>query len=116
VAHPDTPDPRSVVAAFNDCINTRDLTGLTALMAGDHTFVDSAGAAVTGREACAEAWQGFFAAFPDYRNVFVTVVTNGDTVTATGYSTCSEPALTGPARWTATLRDDKVTRWQVTDA
>ena len=116
MAHPEPPDRRSVVAAFNDCINARDLTGLVARMTGDHTFVDAAGAAVTGRDACAEAWQGFFAAYPDYRNVFVTMVANGDTVTVSGYSTCSEPALAGAARWTATVRDDKVARWQVDDA
>jgi ketosteroid isomerase-like protein len=105
-----------VVAAFNDRINAGDLAGLTELMTGDHTFVDPAGAAVTGRAACTEAWRAFFAAFPDYRNVFATVVTDGDTVAVTGHSTCSEPALAGPARWTATVRDGKVARWQVTDA
>jgi ketosteroid isomerase-like protein len=116
MARPDQPDPRSVVVAYNDRINARDLAGLTDLMTGDHTFVDPAGAAVTGRDACAEAWRGFFAAFPDYRNVFATMDADGDTVTVIGHSTCSEPALAGPARWTATVRDGKVARWQVTDA
>jgi hypothetical protein len=39
----------------------------------------------------------------------------GDTVTVTGHSMCSEPALAGPARWTATVRDGKVARSQVAD-
>ena len=116
MAHPDRPDPRSVVVVFNGRINARDLVGLTALMTEDHTFVDAAGAVVRGRAACTGAWQGFFAAFPDCRNVFVAVVADGDTVTVTGHSTCSEPALAGPARWTATVRDGKVARWQVTGA
>ena len=103
-----------MVAAYNDRINARDLAGLAGLMTDDHTFVDPAGAAVTGRAACAEAWRGFFAAFPDYRNVFTAMVADGDTVTVTGHSTCSEPALAGPARWTATVRGGKVVRWQVT--
>ncbi|WP_328470974.1 nuclear transport factor 2 family protein [Actinoplanes sp. NBC_00393] len=107
--------PRSVAYAFNDCINDRDLAGLSALMTDDHTFVDAAGAAITGKAACAEAWRSFFAAFPDYRNEFVTVNVDGGTVTVTGYSTCSEPALAGPARWTATVVDGRVSRWQVTD-
>jgi hypothetical protein len=32
--------------------------------------VDSAGATIDGKVACLDAWRGFFAAFPDYRNVF----------------------------------------------
>jgi ketosteroid isomerase-like protein len=82
-------------------------------MADDHTFVDSAGATIAGRPACIEAWRGFFDAFPDYRNVFASLVADGDIVTAAGHSECSEPALAGPARWTATIRDGKVARWQV---
>ena len=116
MAYQDGPDPRSVVVAFNDRINARDLAGLTDLMTEDHTFVDPAGAVVRGRAACTAAWRGFFAAFTDYRNVFAAVVADGDTVTVIGRSTCSEPALAGPARWTATVRDGKVACWQVTDA
>ena len=86
-----------MVVTFNDRINARDLASRTALMTEDHTFEDPAGAVVRGRAACTGAWQGFFAAFPDYRNVFVAVVADGDTVTVTGHSTCSEPALAGPA-------------------
>ncbi len=84
-------DATDVVAAFNDRINARDLDGLTALMTDDHTFVDDAGAAISGRQACAEAWAGFFAAFPDYRNVFETMTAEGETVRVTGHSVCAEP-------------------------
>jgi ketosteroid isomerase-like protein len=110
------PDPRSVVAAFNDRINARDLDGLAALMTDDHTFVDSAGATFAPKSACAEAWRGFFDAFPGYRNVFTSLAAEGDTVTITGYSECSDPELAGPARWIATVREGKVARWQVSDA
>jgi hypothetical protein len=47
------------------------------------------------------AWRGFFASFPDYRNVFATAETNGDTVAITGHSECSVPELAGPVRWDA---------------
>jgi ketosteroid isomerase-like protein len=73
-----------VVVRFNDCINGRDLDGLSALMSDDHTFVDSAGGAVVGRRACREAWRGFFAAYPDYRNVFTSMSVVGDVVTVVG--------------------------------
>ena len=106
-------DPTDVVTAFNERINARDLDGLTALMTDDHAFVDPAGAVISGRPACAEAWAGFFTAFPDYRNLFETMAATGATVTVTGRSVCAEPALAGPAVWTATVRGDRVSRWQV---
>jgi ketosteroid isomerase-like protein len=116
VAEAAWPDPPSVVVAFNECINARDLDGLTSMMTDDHEFVDSAGAVVAGKAACVEAWRGFFDAFPDYRNVFASVLADGDTVTVVGRSECSEPSLVGPARWTATVRAGRIARWQVDDA
>ena len=109
-------DATDVVARFNDRINAQDLDGLTALMTEDHTFVDAAGRTVSGKPACADAWSGFFAAFPDYRNVFEAMTADGDTVRVNGYSVCAEPALAGPAAWMATVRADKVSRWQVSGA
>ncbi|MBT2407462.1 nuclear transport factor 2 family protein [Streptomyces sp. ISL-87] len=107
------PDPRTVAIRFNDRINAGDLDGLAALMSQDHTFIDTAETAVTGKQACLDAWRGFFAAFPDYRNVFTSVTAQGGLVTALGHSVCAEPSLAGPARWTAVVHDGKVTRWQV---
>jgi hypothetical protein len=42
------------VIAFNEAINRRDLTALTALMTDDHRFVDSADDVVDGNAACSE--------------------------------------------------------------
>ena len=102
--------------AFNDAITARDLDGLAALMSADHRFVDGAGGTVEGKEACVDAWRGFFAAYPDYRNHFESVVEEqAGVVHATGRSTCSnEPALVGPAHWWASVRDGLVTEWRVT--
>jgi hypothetical protein len=36
-------DPVSIIQAFNDCINKRDIDGLAALMSEDHTFIDRDG-------------------------------------------------------------------------
>ena len=105
----------AVVHRFNDAINRRDLPALVELMTEDHRFVDSAGAAVEGRDACTEAWRGFFSAFPDYRNRFHTIRADGDVVMVEGRSDCSTPELTGPARWRVRLRDGLVTEWHVTD-
>jgi ketosteroid isomerase-like protein len=105
-----------VMVAFNDAINAADVARLEALMTEDHQFVDPAGAEVHGRAACVDAWRGFFAGFPDYRNVFDAVreVAPGE-VEAVGRSECSDPRLDGPARWTATVLDGRVARWQVED-
>ena len=107
-------DEFDVVRAFNDAINARDLDALTALMTDDHRFVDSDGAIVNGKAACTEAWRDFFAAFPDYRNVFDDMrSTTPGVVDNVGHSECSFAPLDGPARWRAEVRDGKVSLWQV---
>jgi ketosteroid isomerase-like protein len=105
---------RRVAIAFNEAINGRALEALAALMTDDHTFVDSAGSVLAGQDAVLAAWKGFFEAFPDYRNVWSEVTSKGQTVIAMGRSVCSnEPALDGPAIWTARTRDGKVSEWRV---
>jgi len=104
-----------VVVAFNAAINRRDLVALTALMAHDHRFVDAAGSVVSGEPACRQAWAGFFAAFPDYRNVFDTVDWRDGRVVAVGRSECSVAALRGAAVWTAIVVDGLVAEWRVED-
>jgi ketosteroid isomerase-like protein len=106
-----------VVVAFNEAINAADVSRLEGLMTEDHRFVDAAGSEVHGRAACVDAWRGFFTAFPGYRNVFARVreVAPGE-VEAVGRSECSDPRLDGPARWTATVVEGRVRRWQVDEA
>jgi ketosteroid isomerase-like protein len=107
----------AVVLAFNAAINRRDLPGLGWLMADDHRFIDTAGNTFTGKPACLEAWRGFFASFPDYRNVFDNVrSSSGGIVEVHGRSECSIAALAGPARWRAVVADGLVVEWRVFDA
>lgn len=108
-------DPALTVAAFNVCINARDVDGLAALMADDYTFVDSAGTVEPGKSAGLDAWRGFFARFPDYRNIFETVEVRDGAVIVTGRSVCSQEALDGPAIWTVRVRDGLVAEWRVDD-
>jgi ketosteroid isomerase-like protein len=91
------------------------MDGLAALMTPDHIFIDAANHTIHGSGKALEAWRGFFAAFPDYQNVFDSLVSNGDLVSITGHSTCSDKRLDGPAIWTARLRDSKVSEWRVYD-
>jgi hypothetical protein len=83
-------------------------------MTDAHTFIDSDGNVVSGRDEVLNAWRGFFDAFPDYRNDWSKLTPVGSTLIALGRSICStEPALDGPAIWMATTADDKVSEWRV---
>jgi hypothetical protein len=55
-------DPESIAVLFKRCINSRNIEALTHLMTDDHTFIDTEGSAVSGRQGCRAAWQGFFEA------------------------------------------------------
>ena len=105
---------RRAAIAFNEAVNRRDLDSLDRLMTDDHTFIDSEDNVLTGKEQVLKAWKGFFNEFPDYRNDWSKVIRIGGTLTAVGRSVCStEPALDGPAIWTARIRDDRVSEWRV---
>jgi ketosteroid isomerase-like protein len=107
----------AVVLAFNAAINRSDLPGLGQLMADDHRFIDTAGNTITGKPARLAAWRGFFASFPDYRNVFDNLHSRrGGIVEVHGRSECSVAALAGPARWRAVVADGLVVEWRVLDA
>jgi len=107
--------PATVAERFNDAITHRDIDGLATLMSDDHRFIDTEGGTVSGKQACLAAWRGFFESFPDYRNVFTSFSTRGEVVVIVGRSECSEPALAGPALWTATIVGDQVAEWHVHD-
>ncbi len=108
-------DPRHVVERFNDCIGAGDLDGLAILMTADHAFIDSAGETWRGRDECLRTWSGFFEAFPGYHNVFTGAESSNELVVLRGYSVCAEPALDGPAIWSAQVRGGKVAEWRVHD-
>ena len=109
-------DEVAVVTSFNEAINAQDLDRLDELMTEAHRFVDSAGATIDGRVACLDAWRGFFAAFPDYRNVFEECRCLGDgLVFVRGRSVCTVAELDGPAEWRVVVRDALVDQWQVSE-
>jgi ketosteroid isomerase-like protein len=109
-------DAAQVVLSFNEAIKRRDLAALTELMTESHRFIDSAGATVEGRDACVEAWRGFFDSFPDYRNIFDDIEDVGDgVVLVRGRSECSFLPLDGPAEWRAVVLDARVDVWQVSE-
>ena len=81
-----------------------------------HAFTDSDANVFSGKAEVLKAWEGFFEAFPDYRNEWSRVTLTGGTLVAVGRSICStEPLLDGPAIWAATTAGDKVSEWRVYD-
>ncbi len=110
---PTVVNPRALTRTFNEHINNRDLNGLAALMTDDHTFIDTAGHATCGKSKCLEAWRGFFTSFPDYRNVFDSLVVDDDCVVVVGRSSCADVRLNGPAMWVAKVNGDRLAEWRV---
>ena len=106
-------DLKKTALKFNDCINSRDIGGLSSLMTDDHAFIDTADNVFHGKEQCINIWKQFFAAFPDYRNIFTKATERGDAVIIEGRSVCSEKALEGPAIWMAKIREEKVAQWRI---
>jgi ketosteroid isomerase-like protein len=106
--------PTAVATEFNDHVNDANLRALASLLSEDHRFIDSLGNMVSGKPACIAAWNGFFKAFPGYRNTFESFHEIGHTVLITGFSDCpNHMELTGPAIWTATVIADRLTEWRV---
>lgn len=109
-------DPlQGLVRQFNEAINSQDMKGLAELMSSEHAFMDTAGHAIRGKQETLKAWESFFAAFPDYQNVFEGLVTKEDLVVIVGRSSCSDRRLDGPALWTARVENGKITEWRVFD-
>lgn len=106
-------DPKLVVLQFNECINHRDLPGLSALMAEDHLFIDSSDDVHKGKEMMVKGWNDFFNQYPDYRNHFSVVESRNNLVLVIGHSTCSHESLDGPALWTAKVENDLIAEWRV---
>jgi uncharacterized protein (TIGR02246 family) len=111
-----------VVRAFIAAINRQDLADMSNLMAAEHTFVDSEGATVSGREQMMEAWKAFFGMFPDYRIEVEAVLSAGDVVAVFGSASGTYAGTRGPvaenhikmlAAWRAAVTGGTVTSWQV---
>ena len=111
----DVEQNKATILRFNDFVNARDIEGLSQMMTDDHVFIDAVDNRVAGKSACVQAWQGFFAAFPDYRNDFAQISANKELLVVVGRSSCADPRLDGPALWTAKVRGNCISEWRVFD-
>jgi ketosteroid isomerase-like protein len=114
--------PETVVRRFVERINAHDLAGIVALLAPDHRFVDSLGAAFEGRETLRAGWAGYLRMVPDYAIELERVVADGDEVVLIGsargtYSRdgALHPADSWrtPAAWLARVERGLLAEWRV---
>ena len=91
-------------------------------MTDDHTFVDSGGTTVTGREVMVSGWKEYYAMFPDYTIEAATIVQNGAVVAIFGSWKATyahhgrlapEDRGGGPAAWQARVEGGRIKTWQV---
>jgi uridine phosphorylase len=106
-------DPKLTALRFNECINRQDIDGLASLMSEGHTFIDRQGQIDEGKQSLIRGWKEFFRSFPDYRNTFLRVESQGDVVVLYGFATWRQGAEPDHAIWTATIEDDLVAEWHI---
>jgi ketosteroid isomerase-like protein len=107
-------DPKLIALLYNECINNQDLNGLILMMSEDHKFIDIKNRVET-KEQMKESWRSFFEQYPDYKNVFHTIISRDNFVIMLGHSECSHEPLDGPAIWTAKIVNGKVAEWRIYD-
>jgi predicted SnoaL-like aldol condensation-catalyzing enzyme len=106
-------DPKLTALQFNEYINRQDIDGLSSLMTEGHTFIDRKGEVDKGKETMIRGWIDFFKSFPDYKNTFERVESQGDLVVLYGYATWNKGADPDHAIWTAVVEDDLVAEWRI---
>ncbi len=102
-----------LINKFNKFINSQNIEGLSELMTDDHIFIDSENNIVRSKENCLKAWNKFFKLFPDYKNVFVSMMEKESIILIEGYSSCSDAKLNGQAIWSVKIINDKIAEWRV---
>jgi hypothetical protein len=111
-----------VILAFTEAVNRHDVATIADLMSEDHTFIDSLGRSVSGRNEMVEAWNAYFAMFPDYEILVHTMLSDNCTVAVFGSVSGTyngkrglipENRIAMPAAWKANVADGKVRLLQV---
>ena len=100
---------------FVAAINSHDLEAIASLMTPDHLFVDSLGNRVQSAESMRTGWRGYFAICPDYWIRVRTLLSDNETVLASGEAggTIDSTAWETPVAWQAIVRGARVSEWRV---
>ena len=111
-----------VVKSFIAAINQRDVTQLSELMTEDHTFVDSGGTVVTGRDTMAAGWGQYYQMFPDFKIEIENILEGNGLIAVFGSTSGTyngkrglvpENRIEMPAAWKAIVEVGKIKHWQV---
>lgn len=106
-------DPKHTAIQFNQCITDHDIDGLSRLMTDDHAFIDKDGTVHQPKQEMIEKWKIFFEMFPNYRNIFNSIISKDNKVIMTGFAYWSEQQPYDPAIWVATIVDELVREWRI---
>lgn len=112
----------TIVRAYVDAINAKDLDKMASLMDENFTYKDSGGGFNQGKANMLKGWREYFGMFPDFTIQADLLFSEGDTVAMFGatsgtYKTddglLPENKTRGPAAWQIRLQDGKIALWQV---
>jgi ketosteroid isomerase-like protein len=106
-------DPKLIALQFNETINRQDIKRLASLMTEGHMFIDRKGAVDEGKATMTQGWIDFFRSFPEYRNTFERVQSQGNLVVMYGYATWEVGADPDYAIWTARIEGGLVAEWRI---
>src|ERR1700675_1357994 len=110
------------VLQFLERINQHDADKLAELMTEDHTFIDSLGQSVSGRENMRLGWRSYYAFCPDYWVTHQEIFPNGDLVAVFGAASGTiaadgrlpdENKWRTSAAWLAIVDRNLVKQWRV---
>ena len=110
-------DAVATLQEFVRRINAHDPKAIVSLCSGDHVFIDSLGAQMSGRERLEQGWTGYFSLFPDYRIDVEVAAAENEVVLASGFASAthstSKKSWRIPAAWRALVRGGQIAEWQV---
>ena len=112
----------SIVEAFILAINRHDIADLSRLMAPNHSFIDSSGSILSGRENMTAGWKEYFRIFPNYQIHVERILADKSLVAVFGSASgtyngkrgaIAENRIAMPAAWKALVENGEIVVWQV---
>ena len=115
--------PQAIAFTFVNAINHHDVEELSNLMSAEHTFIDSLGTTVRGKDKMRDGWAAYFRMVPDYTVTVEETFSYGPIVVMLGWARGTyvrgggqllpENCWQTPAAWRARIQDEKVAEWRV---
>jgi ketosteroid isomerase-like protein len=116
-----TADPVAAVSRFIDCINVRDVDGLSKLMTDDHELIVFDEPPLRGRTANVEAWRGYASSYPSYVISPHRIAERDGVVAVLGHTTGSHLGLPDDEEqeltliWLAEVADGHLRSWRLVE-